>query len=196
VKLSEICDEIFLGLTSKVDYVEKGGFPFIRATDINTSKLRFDNVRYISETQHKKLTSRRLTKKGDVLVSKSGTLGTCAIVDVDTEFSTYESIITIQPKPQLLSNKFLLQILRDVGVQKRMIGARVGGIVGHLNLMTFRKLLIPLPSFVEQNEISKSLSLIDEKLVLLSKKKTINQELKKGLMQVLLTGKIRVETDY
>lgn len=193
VSLAEICDEIFLGLTSKVDYVEKGGFPFIRATDINTGALKFDNVKYISETQHRKLTKNRITKKGDVLVSKSGTLGTCAIVDVDIEFSTYESIITIQPKNKILLNEFLLQILQDNDVQKRMIGARVGGIVGHLNLMTFRKLTIPLPSYDEQKQISKSLTIVDEKLVLLSEKKTNYQELKKGLMQQLLTGKVRVK---
>ncbi|WP_275314957.1 restriction endonuclease subunit S [Tenacibaculum bernardetii] len=192
VKLNEICNEIFLGLTSKVDYVEKGGFPFIRATDINTGSLSFKNVRYISETQHKKLTSRRITKKGDVLVSKSGTLGTCAIVDVDIEFSTYESIITIQPKAELLSNKFLLQILQDTDVQKRMIGARVGGIVGHLNLMTFRKLVIPLPKINEQIRISEILSTVDSKLDVLQNKKTHYQDLKKGLMQQLLTGKVRV----
>lgn len=192
VKLSEICDEIFLGLTSKVDYVESGGFPFVRATDINSGRLSFDNIKYISEKQHKKLTVNRLTKKGDVLVSKSGTLGTCAIVDVDTEFSTYESIITIQPKVNLLLNKFLLQILQDTDVQKRMIGARVGGIVGHLNLMTFRKLTIPLPKTEEQLQISDLLSTMDEKLNILSEKKTYYQELKQGLMQQLLTGKIRV----
>lgn len=194
LKLSDICDEIFLGLTSKVDYVEQGGYPFIRATDINTGKLRFDNVKHISKTQHEKLTRKRLTKKGDVLVSKSGTLGTCAIVDVDIEFSTYESIITIQPKLGLLSNKFLLQILQDTNVQKRMIGTRVGGIVGHLNLKTFRKLTIPLPKIEEQNQISELLSIIDDKLEILSEKKKTYQELKKGLMQQLLTGKVRTST--
>tara|TARA_R110000868_G_scaffold411622_3_gene706494 strand:+ start:9503 stop:10717 length:1215 start_codon:yes stop_codon:yes gene_type:complete len=193
VKLSEICDEIFLGLTSKVDYVESGGFPFVRTTDIKYGKLSFENIKHISEQQHKKLTKNRITKKGDVLVSKSGTLGTCAIVDVDFEFSTYESIITIQPKSELLSNKFLLQILQDTDVQKRMIGARVGGIVGHLNLMTFRKLIIPLPSLNEQLHISELLSLVDQKLVVLSKKKSYYQKLKKGLMQQLLTGKVRVQ---
>ncbi|OBW40463.1 Type-1 restriction enzyme EcoKI specificity protein [Chryseobacterium sp. MOF25P] len=193
LKLSEICDEIFLGLTSKVDYVESGGFPFVRATDINSGRLSFENIKYISEKQHKKLTVNRLTKKGDVLVSKSGTLGTCAIVDVDTEFSTYESIITIQPKVDLLLNKFLLQILQDTNVQKRMIGARVGGIVGHLNLMTFRKLMIPLPKIEEQLQISDLLSTLDEKLEILLEKKTHYQELKQGLMQQLLTGKIRVK---
>ena len=187
VKLEGICNEIFLGLTSKVDYVDEGGYPFVRATNISSGQLSFDEIKYISTEQHKKLTARRITKKGDVLVSKSGTLGTCAIVDVDIEFSTYESIITIQPKTKYLWNKFLFQILQDANVLRTMLGARVGGIVGHLNLKTFRKLNIPLPPLQEQKKIAEILSTVDEKIDLVQSNIEATQALKKGLMQQLLT---------
>jgi type I restriction enzyme S subunit len=190
--LETICDDVFLGLTSSVHYVESGGFPLIRTSDISKGRLSFDDVRFISEEQHRKLTKKRLTKRGDVLVSKSGSLGTCVIVDSDAEFSTYESIITIQPQKSILGNTFLLHILKDSNVQKRMLGAKVGGIVGHLNLMAFRKLIIPLPPLPEQHQIAEILTTVDDKLQVLTDKKAQYQELKRGLMQQLLTGQRRV----
>lgn len=52
---------------------------------------------------------------------------------------------------------------------------------------------ILLPTIEEQIKISNIFSSIDEKLKVLSEKKTHYQELKQGLMQQLLTGKIRVK---
>lgn len=51
---------------------------------------------------------------------------------------------------------------------------------------------VPIPPKEEQIKISETLSTIDEKLDLLQSKKQSYQELKKGLMQQLLTGKVRV----
>ncbi|MBM7420462.1 MULTISPECIES: restriction endonuclease subunit S [Chryseobacterium] len=154
VILDNICDNIFLGLTSKVDYVEEGGYPLIRATDINSGKLAFKNVKYISERQHKLITKNRITKKGDLLVSKSGSLGTCAIVDSDKEFTTYESIITIQSKKEFLNNYYLLYLIRNNNFQTKMLGGKVGGTVGHLNLQMFRNMKINLPPIELQSQFA------------------------------------------
>lgn len=53
-------------------------------------------------------------------------------------------------------------------------------------------LVIPFPPIQEQIKIASILSSVDEKLEILSEKKNHYQELKQGLMQQLLTGKIRV----
>jgi type I restriction enzyme S subunit len=153
-KIGELCDELFLGLTSKVDYVEEGGFPLIRAKDINKGVLSFEKVKFISEIQHKKLTARRVTQKGDVLISKSGTLGTCAIVNSDKKFSTYESIFTVRPKPEVLNNLFLVFLVRNKGFQIKLLGNKVGGTVAHLNLKMFRDFEFPLPPVLMQKEFT------------------------------------------
>ena len=100
------------------------------------------------------MTARRITKRGDVLISKSGTLGTCAIVDSDREFSTYESIFTVRPKADLLSNTFLVYLVRNEGFKLKLLGNQVGGIVGHLNLKMFRGFEFPLPPVSQQNDFT------------------------------------------
>lgn len=188
-QLSEISKEIFLGLTTKVDYVNLGGVPLIRATDITNGKLVFDNAKNISEEQHRKLTKYRKAQKGDVLVSKSGSLGVCALVDTDQEFSIYESIIAIKPKESLNSD-FLMCLLRDHSVQMRMIGGKVGSGVAHLNLESFRPLCVPLPlNKNEQEAIANVLSDTDAYIDSLEKLIVKKRLVKKGVMQELLSPK-------
>lgn len=192
VPITTVTSSIFLGLTSRVDYVESGGVPLVRATDIAAGRLSFDNTRSISLAQHKKLTQYRQARRGDVLVSKSGSLGVCALVDTDSDFSIYESIIVLQPR-SMLNSGFLLSLLRAEATQSRMIGGKVGSTVSHLNLGLFRDLTIPLPpTKAEQEAIAEALSdadvLIESVEQLLAKKRQIKQ----GAMQELLTGKKRL----
>ena len=160
-KISDVCKELFLGLTSKVDYVETGGFPLVRATDINKGVLDLRNVKYISEVQHKKLTSRRITKRGDVLISKSGSLGTCAIVNTDIQFSTYESIFTVRVNQEYLNNTFLVYMIRNDSFQRKLLGNQVGGTVAHLNLNMFRDFEFPLPPLNLQTQFAERVQAIE-----------------------------------
>ena len=154
-KLGELCEDLFLGLTSKVDYIDgTGGYPLVRAKDINTGELNFDDVRFISEDQHKKLTKNHLTRKGDLLVSKSGTLGTCAIVRTDREFSTYESIFTVRPDRTKLDIHYLIHLLQNKSFKEKLIGNKVGGTVAHLNLKMFRDFEIGVPPIETQRLFS------------------------------------------
>lgn len=195
VDVSDVCKEIFLGLTSKVDYVDTGGFCLVRATDISKGVLDFSNAKQISKEQHQKLTRYRKAKKGDILVSKSGSLGVCALVDTDTEFSIYESIIVMQSDEKILSSNFLLWFLRSSITQHQLLGDSVGSTVGHLNLGDFRRLKMILPLLDEQLEISNKISEIDKYLNLKNIKLFRIQSLKKSLLQDLLTGKVRVSVN-
>jgi type I restriction enzyme S subunit len=184
--------EIFLGLTTKVDYVLTNGIPLVRATDIASGKLDFTEAREISVEQHKKLTKYRNVKKGDVLVSKSGSLGVCAIVDTNTVFSIYESIIAIQPQ-KTLDAKYLLNLLRSEDAQERMKGGKVGSGVSHLNLIGFRQLAIQLPpTKTEQEAIAGALSDADAWIESLEQLIAKKRRIKEGASQALLTGKQRL----
>lgn len=152
-RIDECCEEVFLGLTSKVDYVESGGVPLVRAGDFSKGTLSFIKARNISERQHQDLTKYRKAKQGDVLVSKSGSLGAAAPVLVDTEFSIYESVICMRPMKPHLQQDYLLWMIRSPEVRVRMLGRRVGSTVGHLNLKEFRTLRVPVPPPDEQQAL-------------------------------------------
>lgn len=159
--VTDICDDVFLGLTSKVDYVQEGGIPLVRANNMTNGVLSFNDVKYISEEQHKKLTKNHKVKKGDILISKSGTLGIVCIVDTEKEFSIYESLICLRPNNHVY-NRFLLHFLRSTEVQRIMLEKKVGNAIQHLNLQTFRKLYLKIPTLTEQERIVSILDRFDK----------------------------------
>jgi len=190
--ITDICSNIFLGLTTKVDYVKRNGVPLVRAKDINTGRLLFDETLQISKKQHQELTKYLRANKGDILVSKSGTLGICALVDTDEEFSIYESIIVMKRNTATCDSRFLLWLMRLEATQDRLLKETVGSTVGHLNLLNFRKLVVPIPEIEEQKAIVAALSDVDALISALDRLIAKKRDIKQAAMQELLTGKRRL----
>ena len=61
-----------------------------------------------------------------------------------------------------------------------------------MNLLTIRKLLTALPSLSEQRAIASTLSDMDEELGTLETKREKARAIKQGMMQELLTGRVRL----
>jgi type I restriction enzyme S subunit len=62
-----------------------------------------------------------------------------------------------------------------------------------INKSLFEKLRLPLPSTLEQKRIADILSTVDKKLETERNEKARLERIKQGLMDLLLTGKIRVK---
>ncbi|MBN9349848.1 MAG: restriction endonuclease subunit S [Chitinophagaceae bacterium] len=96
-----------------------------------------------------------------------------------------------------VDDEFLYKILKSHHYiheyQKRMEGSidRRGG----LRWNEFSKIKVPVPSLGEQKQIAAILSHADNELQLYEQKLGILQQQKKGLMQKLLTGEVRVKID-
>ena len=88
----------------------------------------------------------------------------------------------------LSSNKFLLYILNYLNLTPYIVGStRV-----KLNQTDLKQIKIPIPKINEQDRIVESLESIDNLIKLNNNYQNKFSKIKKGLMQVLLTGKKRV----
>lgn len=192
MQLADACTEVFLGLTSKVDYVEGVGIPLIRASNIRNGLIDFDSARHISHDQHLSLTKYRKAGRGDVLVTKSGSLGECAIVHSEKEFSIYESIVCLKPKPGILSTEYLFHAMQCNAVKDQFLSGKVGSAVAHLNLNDFRRITLPLPSLSDQRIISKALDAVQSSKDHLREDTNKKILLKNALFADLLSGRKRV----
>ena len=85
---------------------------------------------------------------------------------------------------------YLLQANEPIFIKQRQSGTQ-----GNLNTTIVGETKIALPPLTEQKQIVKILSNIDTKIELEYNYKEKLIELKKALMQVLLTGKVRVKVD-
>ena len=90
--------------------------------------------------------------------------------------------------------KFLI-LLRKMKFMLEMISPGGAGRNRVMSKSDFLKLEFPIPQFEEQTAISQVLQMADKELNLLKTKLAQQKLQKKGLMQVLLTGKVRIKIE-
>jgi type I restriction enzyme S subunit len=88
---------------------------------------------------------------------------------------------------------FLLCVLFSENVINQCNRMMMGGQYPALNQSQVSQIKIPLPPFQEQQKIAKILSTIDKRLEIERKEKEKLERIKQGMMDLLLTGKIRVK---
>jgi len=191
MKLSKICD-VRDGTHDSPKYLEKG-IPFVTSKNLTDTVLSFDNIKYISNKDHSNFSKRSHVENGDILFGMIGTVGKPIIVQEKFEFSIKNVALLKFSGNQLLNNVFAKNILKSSVVLNQFKKISNGGVLNFIALGSIRNLDFPLPSKTEQQKIAEILNSVDDKLEVLLEKKTHYQELKQGLMQQLLTGKIRVK---
>lgn len=144
VKLEDVCLKITDGTHITPNYIEKG-VPFLSVKNLTKGYLDFNNVKYISESEHKNLVKRCKPEKGDILYTKVGTYGIAEVIEVDTEFSIFVSLALLKPKTEKIDPIYLKFILNSHHV-KRQADRKIRGIgVPDLHLIEIRHFKIPLP---------------------------------------------------
>ncbi|MBD2261143.1 restriction endonuclease subunit S [Pseudanabaena sp. FACHB-2040] len=127
------------------------GVPFLSARNVRSHKIDWQDTRFISQAEHESLTRRCHPQKGDVLLTKSGTIGEAAVVDRDMEFSLFESVALIKLKDSSIHPIFLATLLNEPCVRSHYSGDIKGVAVKHLHLVDIKRLPIILPSQDKQD---------------------------------------------
>ncbi len=101
------------------------------------------------------------------------------------------TMVRIQLKNNEYNKTFFYYLLKR---NENYIKERTKGTgIPHVDKIVLNNINIPIPPLEEQKRIADILSTVDEKLELLNLKKQNLEILKKGLMNDLLTGKVRVK---
>ena len=135
--------------------------------------------------------STKFVPANSVLIGLAGqgkTRGTVAISKIS--LCTNQSIAAIFPTDEFNST-FLFYNLENRYDELRALSTGDGG-RGGLNLTIIRNVLVKFPSLPEQAAIAQLLSDIDAEIEALEGRLKKTQSLKQGMMQALLTGKIRL----
>ncbi|MEC5231985.1 restriction endonuclease subunit S [Bacillus licheniformis] len=191
-KFKDITDILRCGIASTPSYVEKG-VPFLSSQNVKENKIILDKYNYVSEEFHKQLTKKNKPLKGDILYTRVGaSFGKAAIVEFDWEFSIYVSLTLIRMKKGY-NNYFYSYLLNsDRYVYNARKTVFQGGGVQNLNVKEVEKFEMVVPPLREQEKIAEILSTWDKAIELKEKLIEQKKQQKKGLMQKLLTGKVRL----
>ena len=106
---------------------------------------------------------------------------------------TNQSIAAILPSPAFVP-EYLYYNLDSRYDELRGLSTGDGG-RGGLNLTIIRSLHVPFPTLPEQTAIATVLSDMDNELAALEARRDKTRALKQGMMQALLTGRIRLVGD-
>ncbi|EGR2794155.1 restriction endonuclease subunit S, partial [Vibrio parahaemolyticus] len=128
-----------------------------------------------------------------ILLSINGTIGSLAYYD-GSSIVLGKSAAYLSPK-EMIQKEFLYYYLSTSNVSKWFAMGLTGTTIKNLSLKTIRNTPIAIPHFKEQAAITSILTEVDKKVALLKAQKHETQQLKKGLMQKLLTGKWRVPVE-
>ncbi|MFZ7792225.1 restriction endonuclease subunit S [Acinetobacter lwoffii] len=148
--------------THKTPTYMSSGIEFLSAKDIKKGRIVWNTNKYISEQEHSQLIKRCNPEIGDIVLAKSGSLGSVAIIDRSHQFSLFESLCLIKHDRQRIDAIFLTSMLRSPSMLSHLLGKNKGIAIKHLHLVDIRGLEILLPPIELQLEFSSKIGSIDK----------------------------------
>ena len=165
--------------------------------DVYNNQYITNDLDYMKATAKDNQIEKFQLKINDVIITKdSETKDDIAIPAVIME--TFENLLcgyhlaVLRPKEKILYGVYLMKAIQYIPVHKHFEKLANGITRFGLTSTSINQALIPLPPLKEQKQIATILSTADEKLEVLRAKKEKYEELKKGLLQKLLSGEVRV----
>lgn len=190
-KVSSVSDILRGGSPRPIEnyIVKSGGVNWIKIGDVDSS------AKYIFRTNEQIIESgiqySRFVHSGDLLLSNSMSFGRPYILK--TEGCIHDGWLVIQNYDKYFDKEFLYYLLGSDEVLKQYKSLAAGSSVLNLNKDIVGKVVLYFPpSISEQTTIANILSDCDSEIAALEEKRDKYKEIKQGMMQQLLTGKIRL----
>ena len=198
VKLGSICENFQNGNAFSAKDYKKTGIPIVTMGNINLG-----GYFYFSESKSNfwiedKSLERYEIKKGDLIIAmtdvtpEKNLIGLTSIIDIDRIFYLNQRVGHIILKPKLADTDFIFYLSQNSYWRNQCKAFATLGVQANLGTNDIKNINIKLPSLSEQTAIAEILATADRELQLQKEKLAQLQTQKKGLMQVLLTGKKRL----
>ncbi|ENP8393166.1 restriction endonuclease subunit S [Vibrio alginolyticus] len=190
--LNDVCEKIGDGIHTTPKYVEDSEYRFVNGNNIKNGKLVITKkTKCVSKNEYDK--HKKELSLDTILLSINGTIGSLAYYD-GSSIVLGKSAAYLSPK-EMIQKEFLYYYLSTSNVSKWFAMGLTGTTIKNLSLKTIRNTPIAIPHLKEQAAITSILTEVDKKVALLKAQKIETQQLKKGLMQKLLTGEWRVPVE-
>lgn len=144
VHFEDVTTRITYGFTSPMQHVASG-VPIITAKNVLDGTIDFEEVHYADVSEFAALTDKSKPKVGDILVTKDGTIGRCAVVRSGAEICINQSVALLQPRHDLVLSEYLVNCLLYPSVTDFLNGMGKGQGLKHLQITELAKMPIPLP---------------------------------------------------
>ena len=187
----QVCDMVTVGIVIQPArlYVETG-VPCFRSLNIHEESISTDNLVFISPEANEAHEKSKL-KAGDVVAVRTGYPGTACVIPDIYDGANCVDLIILRPGKSILGH-FLSRFINSPEGRKQIERTQGGLAQQHFNIGEAAKMLVPLPTLPEQQQIVEVFQSIENQIQVQEQHCRRLECLKKGLMMQLLTGQIRV----
>lgn len=183
------------GGSLKKEIFIKSGYKVYEQQNVINKDFSLGNY-YISEEKYNELKDFSI-EEGDILLTSAGSIGNITIVPKNFELGIINQALF---KISLNEDKMIISFFRYIfGYENfvlKILQSSHGATIKNIsNTKELKSIKIPLPPLTEQKQIASILAKVDNKIEKERQTKEQLERLKKSLMQLLLTGKIRVKVN-
>jgi type I restriction enzyme S subunit len=173
------------------DYVQDGT-PIITVEHLGEFGVTRQNLPLVSNEDCKRLRSYVL-EIGDIVFSRVGSVDRNALIRKDEEGWLFSGrLLRVRPDKNRVFAPYLSFQFHTEAFKNAVIAVAVGQTMASLNTKILRNLSVAVPTIDEQAAIATVLSDMDVDLAALEARRDKTRALKQGMMQELLTGRIRL----
>lgn len=180
------------GLTTD-EYIDSGDFYLVAGTDFKDGYIDWDNCHYVAESRYKQDKYIQL-KEQDVLVTKDGTIGKVALItNLEKPATLNSGVFVVRPIDDAFYPDFFYYLLCSNLFAAFLGQLSAGSTINHLYQKDFINFIYKTPGTIdEQRDIASILTDMDAEIAALEGKLAKAWLVKQGMMQELLTGRIRL----
>ena len=192
-------DQLDLQLIVDGDWVEskdqdpKGEIRLVQTGNVGDGRFIDASSRYMTDAKAKELGCTFL-QPGDILISRlPDPIGrACILPDLGQPCVTAVDVCIIRPG-NTINNVWLLNAINWKKTRAQMQARAGGSTRQRVSTSEIKKIRLPLVTAEISEQCGRSLSLLQQEIQLQQKRSTLLKQHKRGLMQQLLTGKLRVK---
>lgn len=180
------------GLTT-AEYLDSGYSYLVTGTDFEDGHINWDECHYVTADRYFQDPNIQLTN-GDVLITKDGTIGKVALVDGLNKPATLNSgVFVVRPINNAYSARFLYYVLGSRVFRDFLDMLSAGSTIVHLYQKDLVNFSFMAPATLDEQEAIASIIYdMDCEIREFEDKLHKYKKIKQGMMNDLLTGKIRL----
>ena len=162
-----------------------------RTQHIRDGRFDSEGASRVSETEYKQRIARLEPSSGDVIFTREAPVGEAFVIPTGMRICLGQRVMLLRPEKEQLDGRYLVAQIYSGAVRRRISQLTGGTTNPHLNVSEVKSFTLPVPRFQEQIRIADLLDAFDDRFDRERYELAKLRSLKLGLMNDLLTGRVR-----
>jgi type I restriction enzyme S subunit len=141
---------------------ESDGIKLLSARNVKDGRIDLSNVDHVGQAEFERIRKRCEPRRGDVLISCSGTIGRVAPVETDEPFALVRSVALIRPRTSIVTTEYLTSYLRTATLKALMLQRAKVSSQANLFQGPIRALPVMVPSLGLQLDFGERIKKLSE----------------------------------